>query len=187
MADLDIVGICGSLRAKSFNMAALKAAGELMPAGMKLRIVRIDDLPLYSLDIQDKGWPEGVERLKQDVAKCDAILFASPEYNYSISGSLKNAIDWLSRYKDQPFRWKPGAFLSCTGGPLGGGRSFAELRKILVSLNFMMQPPPDAFIGNSASKFDAEGKLTDEATRKFLVDHMKSLQDWTTRIKRAAA
>jgi chromate reductase, NAD(P)H dehydrogenase (quinone) len=149
--------------------------------------VSIADIPMYNFDVQEKGWPEPVERLKQDVAKCDAVLFASPEYNYSISGALKNSIDWLSRYKDQPFKWKPGAFLSCTGGPLGGGRSFAELRKILVSLNFMMMPPPDAFIGNAAQKFDAEGKLTDEATKKFLTDHMKNLQDWTTRIKKAAA
>src|SRR5437868_12149457 len=119
---LEIVGICGSLRQKSLNMAALKAAGELMPAGMKLRIVSIMDIPMYNLDVQEKGWPEGVERLKQDIAKADGLLFASPEYNYSLSGALKNAIDWQSRYKDQPFKGKPCTFLSCTAGPLGGGR-----------------------------------------------------------------
>lgn len=187
MADLDILGICGSLRQKSFNMAALKACGELMPPNMKLRIVSIADLPMYNADIQAKGWPEPVERLKQDVAKCDGVLFASPEYNYSVSGALKNAVDWLSRYQDQPFKWKPGTFFSCTGGPLGGGRSFVDLRKILLGLNAMMMPPPDAFIGNSQQKFDAELKLTDEATRKFLTDHMKNFEGWIQRMKKAAA
>jgi chromate reductase len=187
MADLDILGICGSLRQKSYNLTALKTAGELMPAGMKLRIVSLADIPMYNLDVQEKGWPEPVERLKQDVARADAVLIASPEYNYSISGALKNAIDWMSRYQDQPFRWKPVAFLSVSWGPLGGARSFAELRKILVGLYGMVMPPPDAFIGPSQAKFDAEGRLTDEATRKFMTGHMKNFEDWIVRIKKAAA
>src|SRR3954470_22198265 len=142
---------------------------------------------MYNFDVQQKGFPAPVEQLKQDIAKADAILFASPEYNYSVSGALKNAIDWESRYQDQPFKWKPCSFLSCTGGPLGGGRSFADLRKIMLGLNAMMMPPPDAFVGNSQTKFDADLKLTDEATKKFLTDHMKSFQDWIGRIKKAAA
>src|SRR5207244_2744670 len=100
---------------------------------------------------------------------------------------LKNAIDWQSRYKDQPFKWKPCTFLSCTAGPLGGGRSFQELRRVLLSLYGMMMPPPDAFIGAAPSKFDAEGKLTDEATKKFLTDHMKNFEDWVARMKKAAS
>ena len=187
MSDYQILGICGSLRQKSYNLAALKAAGELMPAGMKLRIVSIADIPFYNADVQEKGWPEPVERLKQDIARADGVLFASPEYNYSVSGVLKNAIDWVSRYPDQPFKWKPCAFFSVTGGPLGGARSFADLRKILQGLYTMMMPPPDAFIGPAQSKFDASGNITDEATRKFLVDHMKNFETWIGRIKKAAA
>ena len=184
MADLDIVGICGSLRQKSLNMAALKACGELMPAGMKLRIVSIADIPLYNADVQAKGFPESVERLKADIARADGVIWASPEYNYSISGVLKNAIDWVSRYKDQPFQGKPGTWFACTGGPLGGGRSVTELRRILLGLQFMMMPPPDAFIGNAQTKIDADGKLTDEATKKFLTDHMKNLETWIGKVKR---
>jgi chromate reductase len=158
-----------------------------MPAGMKLRIVQIGDLPMYNADIQAKGWPAEVDRLKADIAGADGVLFASPEYNYSISGVLKNAIDWVSRYQDQPFKNKPCTFFSCTGGPLGGGRSVAELRKISIGLNAMFMPPPDAFIGNAQQKFDAEGKLTDEATRKFLTDHMKNFEGWIGRMKKAFA
>jgi chromate reductase len=187
MADLEILGICGSLRAKSYNLQGLKAAGELMPPGMKLRIVSIADVPMYNLDVQEKGWPEAVERLKADVAKADGVLFASPEYNYSISGVLKNSIDWLSRYKDQPFKWKPCASFSVTGGPLGGARSFAELRKVLLGLTAMMMPPPDAFIGPGQQKFDANGAITDEATKKFLTDHMKNFETWIGQVKKLSS
>jgi chromate reductase len=187
MADYDIVGICGSLRRKSTNMAALRTAGELMPAGMKLRIVQIGDLPLYNQDVQDQGWPEAVERLKQDVARADGVVLAAPEYNYGAASPLKNAIDWLSRYKDQPFKWKPLAIFSATGGPSGGARSQHDLRRILCSVDGMVLMKPEVYIGASSTKFDAEGRCTDEATKKFLGDQMVAFKDWVGRVKKFAA
>ncbi len=184
---LRVLGICGSLRQKSYNMAALKAAGEVMPADMTLEIANYADVPLYSQDIQDKGFPEPVMRLNRQIAEADALLIASPEYNYSVSGVLKNAIDWLSRVQPQPFRFKPVAIISATGGPLGGARNQYELRKILGGLDAMLLGKPEIFIGMAQTKFDAEFKLADEATRKILGDQMKALADFTAKVKKGFA
>ena len=103
----NVLGICGSLREKSYNMMALRIAGELDARGMKLTITTIADLPLYNFDIQEKGFPAPVDRLRNELLAADALLFASPEYNWSVSAPLKNAIDWLSRYKPAvPFETK---------------------------------------------------------------------------------
>ena len=128
MASINVLGICGSLRAKSFNRSALLAAAELMPAGMQMTVADYADVPLFNQDVQDKGFPEAVMRLAQQIREADALLIASPEYNFSISGVLKNAIDWLSRVPAPPFKDKPVAILSATMGPLGGARQQYELR-----------------------------------------------------------
>jgi chromate reductase, NAD(P)H dehydrogenase (quinone) len=177
-ATFDVLGICGSLRQKSFNMAALRAAGDLMPPGLKLRITTIADIPMYNFDLQEKGFPASVTRLRDEILAADALLFASPEYNW------KNAIDWMSRFQPQPFQGKPAAVISASGGPLGGSRAQYDLRRILAGLGVLWVTRPEVFIGMSASKF-AEGKLTDETTRKFLTDLMLGLEDWTKRMKRA--
>ena len=183
-----VLGICGSLRAKSYNMAALKAAGELMPADLSLTITQYADIPLYNQDIQDKGFPEPVMRLNKEVLDADAILIASPEYNYSVSGVLKNALDWLSRIQPaQPFKNKPVAIISATGGPLGGARNQYELRKILGCFEALVLSRPEIFIGMEQTKFDAELKLTDEPTRKILGDQMKAFADHITKVKKGFA
>ena len=122
MSNLNILGISGSLRAKSVNLAALKACGEVMPAGMSLKIAALDDLPMYNFDLQEKGWPAAVQSLRDAMAAADGVIFACPEFNWTISAPLKNAIDWLSRFPagQQPFQNKPIALISATGGPLGG-------------------------------------------------------------------
>jgi chromate reductase len=186
--DLRILGICGSLRKGSLNMQALKAAGELMPAGMKLEISHsIADLPVYNFDIQEKGFPAAAEKLRQEILAADALLFASPEYNWSVAAPLKNAIDWMSRFPAQPFLNKPAAVFSATGGPVGGARNQYDLRRILSGLGVHWLVKPEVFIGNAAGKFDPDGKITDEMTRKFLSDEMVAFQDWIGRIKRAFA
>jgi chromate reductase len=182
----DVLGICGSLRQKSFNMAALRAAGDLMPAGLKLRITSITELPIYNLDVQEQGFPAPVTKLRDEILAADALLFASPEYNWSLSGALKNAIDWMSRFQPQPFQNKPAAVFSATGGPVGGARVQYDLRRILSGLGVMWLARPEVFIGNSASKF-TDGKLTDETTRKFLSDEMLAFEDWIKRMKKAFA
>jgi chromate reductase len=185
-ATFKVLGFCGSLRQKSYNMIALKTAGELMPAGMKLEITSFADLPIYNFDVQEKGFPAGATRLREEVLASDALLFASPEYNWSVGAPLKNVIDWLSRYQPQPFLNKPAALFSATTGPLGGSRGQYHLRSILVQLGVHWLVKPEIFIGNSASKF-TDGKLTDETTRKFLTDQMIAFEDWIKRMKRAFA
>lgn len=182
--DLRILGLCGSLRRKSFNMAALRAAGELMPAGMRLEIAEIADIPLFNQDLFDAGLPAPVQRLRAQIAAADGVLIASPEYNFSVTAPLKNAIDWASRPPDQPFQDRPVAIFSAAIGPLGGARVQYDLRKILVQLWAQVLPRPEVFIGMAASKFDADGRLTDETTRKFLGDLLAGFKDWIARTAR---
>lgn len=182
MASINVLGICGSLRAKSFNRSALLAAAELMPAGMQMTVADYADVPLFNQDVQDKGFPEAVMRLAQQIREADALLIASPEYNFSISGVLKNAIDWLSRVPAPPLKDKPVAILSATMGPLGGARQQYELRKVLGSQDALVLVKPEVFIGQAQTKFDAEGKLTDAATRKAVTDQMLALERWIARV-----
>jgi chromate reductase len=182
-----IWGICGSLRQKSFNMAALKAAGELMPQGMTLFITHYEDLPMYNFDVQTKGFPPASDRLKVEILAADALLFASPEYNWTIGAPLKNVIDWMSRYQPVPFVGKPAAVISATTGPQGGSRGQYDLRRSLDGLGVLWLKKPEVFIGMANKKIDEDGKLNDEATRKFLTDQMLAFKDWIPRVKRAVA
>ena len=185
-ATYKVLGVCGSLRQKSYNMAALKAAGELMPASMKLQITGIAELPIYNFDVQEKGFPAAATRLREEILAADALLFASPEYNWSVGAPLKNAIDWMSRFQPQPFNNKPAAVFSCTTGPVGGARGQYHLRPILGQLGVHWLGKPEVFIGMAQGKF-AEGRLTDETTRKFLTDQMLAFEDWIGRVKRLVA
>ena len=182
MSPLSILGICGSLRAKSINRFALRAAGEVMPAGMRLTMANYDAIPLFNQDVQDQGMPAAVTQLAAQIAAADGLLIASPEYNFSISGPLKNAIDWMSRVSPQPFNDKPIAILSATAGPLGGGRHQYEVRKILGGLAGLVLPKPEVFIGLAQTKFDADGKLTDAAALKAVTDQMLAFERWIGRV-----
>jgi chromate reductase len=181
-----VLGFCGSLRQKSYNLIALKTAGELMPPGLALEIARYDDLPMYNFDVQEKGWPVAATRLRDEILAADALLFASPEYNWSVGAPLKNVIDWMSRFQPQPFANKPAAVFSATTGPVGGARGQYDLRRILAGLAVHWLAKPEVFIGMAASKF-TDGKLTDETTRKFLTDEMVAFEDWIKRVKRLVA
>src|SRR5215208_5010791 len=167
MADLKILGVCGSLRKASFNMAALRACGETMPAGMSMKVATIGDIPLFNQDIFDAGLPESAKRFRAEVSEADAVLIASPEYNFSLTPALKNAIDWASRPPNQSFQDKPIAVFSVSAGPMGGARVQYDIRRILGQLWAHVLPRPEVFIGSAQGKFDAQGKITDEATRKF--------------------
>jgi chromate reductase, NAD(P)H dehydrogenase (quinone) len=184
MADLKVLGISGSLRKGSFNTAALRACAELMPAGMTLSYARIDDIPLFNQDVFDAGIPEPAKRFRAEVAAADGLLIASPEYNFSVSAALKNAIDWGSRAPNQVFQDKPIAIFSASGGPLGGARVQYDLRRILGQIWGHVLPRPEVFIGNAASKLDAQGRLTDETTRKFLSDLLVGFKAWIVRMQR---
>ena len=184
MADLKILGVCGSLRKASYNMAALRACNELMPAGMSMKIAQIGDIPLFNQDVFDAGLPESAKRFRAEVAEADGVLIASPEYNFSLSAALKNAIDWASRPPNQSWQDKPIAVFSCSGGPLGGARVQYDVRRILGQLWGHVLPRPEVFIGSAQGKFDAQGKLTDETTRKFLSELLAGLRDWIARMRK---
>jgi len=184
MADLKVLGICGSLRKASLNMAALRACGELLPAGMALDITTgIGELPLFNQDVLDAGMPEPVQRLRAQIAAADGLLIASPEYNFSVPAPLKNAIDWASRAPNQVFQDKPIAIFSVAPGPVGGARMQYDLRKMLVQLWGHVLPRPEVFVANAASKF-TEGRLTDETSRKFLAELLAGFKDWILRMKK---
>jgi len=185
MADtLKVLGISGSLRKSSFNTATLRAAQELAPEGMSLSIYPIGDIPLYDDDIRAAGYPAPVQALRGAIKGADAVLLATPEYNYSTSGVLKNAIDWASRPPEQPFDGKPVAIMGASAGVLGTARAQYHLRQIFVFLNGHVLNKPEVMIGGAGNRFDSDGKLTDEATRGFIKAQMEALRDWTLRLRR---
>jgi chromate reductase, NAD(P)H dehydrogenase (quinone) len=188
MMNLDIVGLCGSLRAASLNRHALTLAGEVMPQGMQLDIAQWRDVPVLDADMLANGLPSAVATLRERIRRADAVLIATPEYNFSVPGGLKNLLDWLSRGDDQPFNGKPLAIISASPGPLGGARVQYDLRKVMLFLNAMPLVKPEVFIGGAASKFDpASGRCTDETTRKFVTEQMAAFQRWIAAVKRMSS
>lgn len=183
MADIRILGLSGSLRKGSYNTAALRAAAGLLPEGASMEIADLSEIPVYNEDVKVQGFPPAVQKLRDQIAAADALFFATPEYNYSVSGVLKNAIDWASRPPNQPFDDKPVAIMSASGGLLGGARAQYHLRQIGIFMNLRFVNRPEVMIGQAPTKFDAEGNLTDETTKGLIRDLGKALVDWTKRLK----
>ena len=179
---INVLGICGSLRTGSYNKAALRTAIELKPPGMTIETADILAFPLYNEDVRAQGFPAPVETLRRQIAAADALLFVTPEYNYSISGVLKNAIDWASRPPDQPFAGKPVAMMGAGAGMAGTARAQYDLRKCCVFLDMHPLNKPEVLIGQAQTKFDADGRLTDEATRGFIRDMLVALEKWTRQL-----
>jgi chromate reductase len=170
MADpnnLNVLVICGSLRKASYNAMVANTLPELVPAGMKLTRSPTLVMPLYNADVQTgEGFPAPATALADAIRASDGVIFVTPEYNYSIPGVLKNAIDWVSRMPNQPFAGKPVAIQSATQGPLGGGRMQYHLRQCMVFLDAFTFGRPEIFIGMAQTKVDPEkGVLKDEPTR----------------------
>ena len=184
---LDIVGLCGSLRKASFNRAALRLAGELMPPTMRLDSVDWRELPFFDGDLFAQGLPAPVAALRERIRRADGVLIATPEYNFSVPGGLKNVLDWLSRGDDQPWALKPVVILSASAGPLGGARVQYDLRKVMLYLDAALLTKPEVFIGAAAGKFDAEGRCTDETTRKFVSAQMVAFERWIAAVGRMRA
>jgi chromate reductase, NAD(P)H dehydrogenase (quinone) len=159
---LKLVGISGSLRSQSYNSGALRAVASLIPEGASFSIASLADLPFYNTDVEQRGFPAAVERFRGDVAAADALVFAAPEYNFSISGVLKNALEWLSRPPNPPASGKPCAMFGASVSPLGTARGQFHLRHICVSLNMIPVNAPHVDITNAKAKFDAESRLTDQ-------------------------
>ena len=183
MSDIKVLGICGSLRKGSFNRMALRVAQELAPQGMKIDVADISAFPLYNEDVREQGFPPAVQRFRDQIAAADALLFVTPEYNYSRSGVLKNAIDWASRPPNQPFDGKPVAMMGASAGTLGTARAQYHLRQTCVFLNMHPLNKPEVMIPQAQNRFDAEGRLTDETTKGLIKQLMEALQAWTLRHK----
>jgi chromate reductase len=178
-----VLGICGSLRRDSYNAKALRAAAKLAPPNMTVDIADIADIPIFNDDIRVAGEPSAVVRLKDQVRAADALLLVTPEYNFSIPGVLKNALDWLSRPPAPPFDQKPVAIMGASLGPLGTSRAQYHLRQVLVYMNTFTVNKPEVFIGQAASKFNHDGELTDEATGAFIVQLLVSLWELADRVE----
>ena len=172
MADqqLDVLVICGSLRKGSYNAALARTLPSLVPAGIKLTSApSFEKLPIYNFDLQQSGgFPAEANAWADAVRSADGVIVVSPEYNWSIPGGLKNAIDWVSRVQNQPLKDKPVAIQSATGGPMGGARMQYHMRAAMVFLNALTFNTPEIFVGSAQTKFDDKLELKDETTIKFV-------------------
>lgn len=182
---IKILGIPGSLRKESFNRWTLRAAQQLVPADATLDIFELHGMPQFNQD-EDENPPEIVAEFKRQISEADAILFVTPEYNYSIPGVLKNAIDWASRpYGDNAWNEKPVAVMSASIGAYGGVRAQHHLRQCFVFLNMFPLQQPEVLIANAESKFDQHGNLTDENTKRYIRRQLQALAAWTHRLRGA--
>jgi chromate reductase len=171
---LEILGIAGSLRRDSYNRALLEATRELLPATISLRTFeRLGDVPLYNQDVEDRGDPGIVLELKAKIARADGLLIATPEYNYSVPGVLKNAIDWTSRPRGRtPLMGKPTALMGASSSITGTARAQLALRDSLVFTQTPVFPGPEVLVANAPERFDDAGRLTDVSTREFIRDFL---------------
>jgi chromate reductase, NAD(P)H dehydrogenase (quinone) len=182
---LTILGIAGSLRRQSFNRSLLRAAQQLTPADATIETFELDDIPGFNQD-DESNPPAKVAELKQRVRSADAILFVTPEYNYSVPGVLKNAIDWASRpYGDSAWNGKPVAIMGATVGTIGTARAQYHLRQMFVFLNMYAVNQPEVMISSAHKNFDADGKLTDETAQKLIRQLLEELVNWTRRLQKS--
>jgi len=180
---LRILAIAGSLRRASQNKGLVRAAIEAAPPGVIVEAAEIADIPVYNADLDEENPPAPVRALKERVRAADALLFATPEYNYSIPGVLKNAIDWLSRGQERVLRQKPVAIMGATTGGFGTVRAQLALRQVFVYTESLALPKPEVLVSFGREKFDPDGNLTDPKTREDVRELVKALADWTRRLR----
>ena len=183
--NLSVISICGSLRSGSYNGIVQRALPALAPEGLMVRgAPSFADFPLYNADIQAaSGFPAPVNALADAIRAADGVIIVTPEYNFSIPGGLKNAIDWVSRLQNQRFAGKPIALQSASPGPLGGGRVQYDLRRAMVFLDAFVLNKPEIFIGSCASKLDEKtGEIKDETTRNFIKQQLAAFATFIARV-----
>ncbi|WP_374569707.1 NADPH-dependent FMN reductase [Phenylobacterium sp.] len=184
MADLNVLAFAGSLRAGSYNRALVRAAQALAPAGMTITIFDLAEVPLYNGDVEAAGDPPGVARFKDAIRAADGVLIATPEYNHGVPGVTKNAIDWASRPPRQAvLDGKPVAIMGASPGITGTARGQSQLRQAFEFTNSYAMPQPELLVFRAHEKFDAEGRLTDEATAKFLTAFLEAFAVWIPRFR----
>lgn len=179
---LRVVGIAGSLRVGSLNRALLQAAAELAPATLEVVLHGLSEVPLYNADDEAAGVPRAVQGLRDAVRQADAILIATPEYNHGVPGVLKNAIDWLSRPPiDSALNGKPCGIVGASPGMTGTARAQSQLRQAFVFTNTHVMQRPELLVAQAHAKFDSEGRLTDDGTRKHLTVFLNEFVKWIER------
>lgn len=181
--------LLGSLRRGSYNAAVARALPALAPAGVTIEpLGSIGDFPIYDGDVEARGIPAVAVAMGEAIAKTDGVIVVTPEYNYSIPGGLKNAIDWLSRLKPNPFLDKPVALESASPGMLGGARAQYHLRQTFVMLEARVFNKPEVFVGQANHKIDAQsGELTDPPTRDVIAKQLADFAAFTRAHKRGVA
>lgn len=177
---IQLVGLSGSLRKGSYNTLLLKAAAQLLPTDVSMEIISIADIPLYNADLDlpaAKERPSVVEHFRKMLADADGILISSPEYNYSIPGGLKNAIDWASRGEDSPLLRKPVAVIGATTGLWGTTRMQMSFHNVFLFLDMKPVYKPEVLVAQAEKKFDKEGSLIDEMARKLVRQKLEALKE----------
>lgn len=183
MSKTKILAVPGSLRKGSYNLSALQAAQQLAPPDVELEIFDLHGIPPFNED-DEKNPPARVTEFKRKIREADAILFGTPEYNYSIPGVLKNAIDWASRpYGDNAWNGKPVGLMGASMGVMGTARAQYHLRQVFVFLNVYPLNQPEVFIANASQKFDAGGNVTDEKTKEMITRLLTALVEWSKKFK----
>ncbi|MEH5013074.1 NADPH-dependent FMN reductase [Phytobacter diazotrophicus] len=185
-ASLNVVTLLGSLRKGSFNAMVARTLPKLAPAGMEvLPLPSIGDIPLYDADLQqEEGFPARIEEIAQQIREADGVVIVTPEYNYSVPGGLKNAIDWLSRLPEQPLSGKPVLIQTSSMGTIGGARCQYHLRQILVFLDAMVMNKPEFMGGVIQSKVDQQtGEVVDQSTLDHLTGQLTAFGDYIQRVK----
>jgi chromate reductase, NAD(P)H dehydrogenase (quinone) len=179
MAGLRMLGIAGSLRAGSYNRGLLRAAVELAPEDVAVEIFDLIEVPLYNGDVEAAGDPESVARLKQAIRGSDGVLMATPEYNHGVPAVMKNAVDWASRPpREAVLAKKPVAIIGASPGITGTARGQSQLRQAFEFTNSYCMGQPELLVFRAHEKFDADGRLTDEATRTYLAKFLAAFAEW---------
>jgi chromate reductase len=182
---LNVVTLVGSLRRASLNAAIARALPGLAPEGMRIGALgSVGDIPLYDADLQAQGMPAQVTAMAEAIRAADGLIFVTPEYNYSVPGVLKNAIDWLSRVQPQPFSGKPVAIQSASGGMLGGARAQYHLRQSLVFLDAHFLNRPEVMVAQAPSKISEAGEITHQATREVIQTQLNAFAGFIARLGR---
>jgi chromate reductase len=183
---MKIVGLSGSLRQGSYNTLLLNAAAELLTEGVELQVYEYADVPMYIEDLDGAARPVPVRRMLEAISTADAVLFATPEYNHSISGVLKNAIDWASRPAfESVLTGKPAGVLSASMSPIGGARAQQHLKLILAATLTPVYTVNEYLLPLAQQAFDEQGRLTDETARRRLQRYMHGLADWVPTVSRS--
>jgi chromate reductase len=180
---IKVMGFAGSLRRASFNRSLLHAAQTLAPEGMEITAFDLLAVPLYNADVEAEGDPQGVAAFKQAIREADAVLMVTPEYNHGVPGVMKNAVDWASRPpQSAPLARKPVGIIGASPGVTGSARGQSQLRQAFEFTNSYCMPQPELLVFRAHEKFDAEGRLVDEATATYLRRYLEAFLEWARRL-----